>query len=152
MSAGHKTRLLAAVELLEAATPDEPQDHLGFAAYRELDAHLAAAAEHLVGHDPGRAAVMLGRCGISQRRRAELAEAEATQTRALTIKETAYGPDHSEVAITLTNLGIIQQQLGRLDEAIQATERALAIFTAAYGPNHPHTQQAQRNLDLLHSR
>ena len=93
----------------------------------------------------------LGRCGISQQMRADLSEAETTQTRALTIFEAAYGPNHPQVAITLTSLGNIQQQQGRIGEAIESTKRALAIFTAAYGPNHHHSQQAQRNLDKFRS-
>ena len=84
-----------------------------------------------------------------QRERGDLAGAEASQTRALAIKEAAYGPDHPEVALTLTNLGTVQQTLGRVPEARKSYARALNIFASRLGDEHPHTIQARRLLAEL---
>ena len=93
--------------------------------------------------------VTLGNLGIVQEMLGRLEEAEATQVRALTIKEDVYGPNHHEVAVTLGNLGIVQERLGRSGEAEATTRRAWQIFTDTLGPDHPNTQQAKQNLDQL---
>ena len=117
-------RLGLAVGLLDRVVPDDPQDHERLSEYAELTDHVLAVCEYLKATDPAGTATRLGNCGISQMIRADLAGAERTQTRALTIKEDTYGPDHPEVARTLGNLGIIQRQLGRYDEAEQTQTRA----------------------------
>ena len=79
-----------------------------------------------------------------QRQRGELEKAEASQTRALTIMEKAFGPDHPAVASTLTNLGSVQRDQHRFDEARGSYKRAAMIFAAKLGEQHPHTTWARR--------
>ena len=143
------SRLALAVELLDGAPPDDPQDLERLADYAELIDHVLAVCEYLEATDPAGTAARLGNCGISQLILADLTGAQSTQSRALAIKERTYGPSHPEVAATLGNLGIIQQQLGRFDEAEATQTRALSIFENSYGPYHPQVAVTLTNLGII---
>ena len=74
------------------------------------------------------------------------AEAEATDKRALTIRQRLLSPD----AIQLDNLGTLYRVQGRYAEAEPLLKRALTIHEKTLGPNHPDIAIDLNNLALLY--
>jgi tetratricopeptide (TPR) repeat protein len=124
--------------------------------YRMLEADLEAShdllqlaverAEASFGSDHPELASTLGNLGIVQLERGELAEADASQRRALAITIKAFGLDHPQVAVARTNLGSVQRHCGELAKAEASQRRALAIKERAYGPDHAEVAIALTNL------
>ncbi|HEV1286686.1 MAG TPA: tetratricopeptide repeat protein, partial [Bryobacteraceae bacterium] len=67
-------------------------------------------------------------------------DAEAAWRRALSIRESAYGPSTAEVAETLDHLGKLYLGQKRYPEASYCYERALFIRTKVHGENSADTQ------------
>ena len=122
-----------AISLLSEAFPTQLHQPATWPRCAQLLPHVLAAADHATSQpDAGAAAgSLLNRATEYLGRRAELGAARDAGTRALAIKEAAYGPDHPEVARTLGNLGVVLELLGELEAARAAQERALAITEAA---------------------
>jgi tetratricopeptide (TPR) repeat protein len=67
-------------------------------------------------------------------------DAEAARRRALSVRESAYGPSSIEVTGTLDNLGKLYFGQKRYPEASYCYERSLYIRTKAHGENSADTQ------------
>jgi len=141
----------AAVRGILELWPKRPEEHETWPTCQRLLAHALTAAQ--CSEDAGVAAEhtawLLGRIGVYQRIRAELAAARTLTERAIAIQETVYGPTHHEVASTLTNLGIVQQQLGELPAAEATLQRALRINEAVLGAEHLQVALTLVNLGVV---
>jgi tetratricopeptide (TPR) repeat protein len=76
-------------------------------------------------------------CAVQQKRPAE---AEAAIRRALSIRESAFGPSSGEVAATLDHLGKFYYDQKKYPEAAYCYERALYIRIKVNGETSPETQ------------
>jgi class 3 adenylate cyclase/tetratricopeptide (TPR) repeat protein len=80
---------------------------------------------------------LFSRAGRYLTERGRYAEAQALHTRALHVREGAYGPDHLDVATSLNDLAIAHWYQGQYAEAQPLNERALAIRERALASDHP---------------
>jgi tetratricopeptide (TPR) repeat protein len=137
-----------ALLLVATAFPDDPQDHERWPVCASLAAHVEAVVMHTETRSElaARRGVLLGDLGIYLGASGQYLAARATQVRALTIKEAAYGLNHLQVGGTLSNLGVVQHRLGDLQAARASLERALAIKVNTLGPNHPVLAMTLSNL------
>ncbi|MCA9686285.1 MAG: tetratricopeptide repeat protein, partial [Myxococcales bacterium] len=77
-----------------------------------------------------------------QKRAMQLAEAEATQRRAVALLEQLYGPDHPHLQAALDNLGEVLALRGDHQAAVDAYQRSLKIGELRFGPTHPELDYA----------
>ncbi|MFO0634811.1 MAG: protein kinase [Nannocystaceae bacterium] len=74
--------------------------------------------------------------GLRRARGCNFDEAQARFTRALQIREAAFGPEHPAVADTLANLAQVAKARGECETATGALRRALAIVEASAPEDH----------------
>jgi Tfp pilus assembly protein PilF len=123
--------------------------------YEASEAMLRDVVERIQAlHGPQNTMVanILDNLSSVQLERGDLANAEASTTRALDIKEKAYGRDHPQVAGTLSNLGNVQRARDKLANAEAHLARALAIDEKVYGPDSPEVARPLVNLALVQAR
>jgi tetratricopeptide (TPR) repeat protein len=138
----------AAVRLVLAGFPDQPDDVAAWPTAARLLPHALAVTDHAnaQGADSALVGQLLNRTAAYLRRRARFAQARALFERALAINQAVLGPEHPDVAASLDHLGDVLYALRELPTARQAHERALAIRVKQLGPDHPDTA---RTVDLL---
>jgi hypothetical protein len=130
----------AAVQLLEAAFPDDVSDHpTTWDDAERLLPHALSSAAHAEQLEVAgaEASWLLDQAGSYLQARGQYRQANDLLQQALAIGEAALGPDHPDVGTLRNNLGAVLQALGDLSGAREQYERALAISKAALGPDHP---------------
>ncbi|GEP45547.1 tetratricopeptide repeat protein [Brevifollis gellanilyticus] len=145
--------LTACLNILKATLPDPDWSQEGWQTWTLLSPHLQtiiAATEH-PEFQPIETSLtyVLNQFALWLRNRAQHAEAEPLQRRALKIDEASQGPDHPTVAIRLNNLAQVLQATNRANEAEQLMRRALKIDEALYGPTHTTVAVDLNNLATL---
>jgi Tfp pilus assembly protein PilF len=142
--------LPAVLGLLRADLPEEistaPQN---WPRWRQLLPHVLAATAYHDDTTPTASSAtswLLERAATYQHTHAQPATARPLMERALSIRETTYGPDHPEVASTLNNLAWALCELGEPATARPLLQRALDIRETTYGPDHPEVASALNNL------
>jgi tetratricopeptide (TPR) repeat protein len=141
----------AAVQLVCAALPTEPDDPAAWQAYARLLPHVLAATEHAeqLGAEPLATAGLLESAAYYLHERARYPDARRLYQRALSIREARLGPDHPDIAGSLHNLAIVLAAQGDLDHARRLHQRALSIREARLGPDHPDTASSLHNLAIV---
>lgn len=144
--------LAAAVRLLRAVMPEDPQLHsASWPLCGRLVAHIQAVDE-LGGATAGEARAMcwlMNQTGAYMRTRGDYAPAKRAYVRAAAISEQELGPDHLETADNLNDLAGLLRESGELAAARPLHERALAIRERVLGPDHPTTSNSLNNLGFL---
>jgi len=134
-------------ELMNAADAAEDED--------KAEKHLRTAIEVAEYHNPSSPyrSPYLGRSlhalGWLCYHRNDFAQAETHLLRAISIRESAFGPDHVELADSLSNLAAIYRAQGKDAEAESLLLRALTITETPLGPRrlvHPNLATILRNL------
>jgi tetratricopeptide (TPR) repeat protein len=137
-----------AVELLDAAFPNDSEDLSSWPICERLLPHVLAATAHAdrldgtnerVGGLLDRASRYLWRRGLYQ-------QAGPIAEQALTATVAAHGSGHQEVADRHDKLGQVLLALGDLESAKQEHEQALMIGEATLGPDHPIMATLHGNL------
>lgn len=82
--------------------------------------------------------------------RAEYAQAQECEEKALAIYRALFGDEHPSTAMILNNLAVTYEDRGRLKDAAALHQQALAIRRSTLGENHPDTAASLRNLALIH--
>ncbi len=138
----------AAVGLVRAAFPDEPEDVETWPTAARLLPHALAATDHAstLGADLTATSGLLHEAGRYLWGRAEHAQAKTLHQRALAIREAHLGPDHLGTAYSHANLATVLSDTGDLDGARMHHQRALAIYEASLGADHTHTATSLRSL------
>ncbi len=108
--------------------------------------HAAIAVAHVEDTAGTAEASRLIHLAAVERLAGDLAAAQASAERALSLYEAALGREHLRVATALSNLANIRHDLGALDEARALQERALAILVEILGAGHPDVAVALSNL------
>jgi tetratricopeptide (TPR) repeat protein len=147
-----KARAEAAIRLVQAALPDQPQEHINWPIMGMLLPHALAAAEAAkrLGAGLKTAATVLNQTALYHYARAAWAEAEPLYERAIAIGEKTLGPEHPDLATHLSNLARLYRATGRYAEAEPLYERAIAIDEKALGPEHPGLATDFNNLAGLY--
>lgn len=141
---------LAALRMVNAALPGEPQDVRTWPTYRVLQPHAARVTDWAARFDnPEPTSQILSGLGGYLDSRAEHHSAEPLFRLALEIDEASYGPDHPKVAGRLNNLAGVLMATDRLFEAEPLFRRALEIDKVSYGTDHPEVATVMNNLALL---
>jgi len=114
--------------------------------------HARAAATVIISWDVkleagGR---LLNQAAAYLRHRAQYAEAERLNKRALEIAENLFSPDHPQVPTRLNNLAMLYMDQGKHAQAEPLLHRALEIVKRAPAPDHAHLADALNNLAGLH--
>ena len=92
---------------------------------------------------------LLYRMGWYMQERAHYADAEPFLKRALSTRESLFGPEHPDVANTLTQLARLYRSQGRYAQAERSCRRTLAIREQVLGPEHPDTADTLDHLAQL---
>jgi tetratricopeptide (TPR) repeat protein len=134
---GRRTYVDRAVCALDSAFPE-----VSFATWsrcERLVPHVVSMAQWLAEYDVHSGAVgrLFSRAGHYLSERGRYAEAQALHTRALHVREGAFGPDHLDVATSLNDLAIVHWYQDQYTEAQALNERALAIRECALASDHP---------------
>jgi tetratricopeptide (TPR) repeat protein len=146
--AGERAWAQAAVDLLEAAFPNDSWEVSSWPGCELLLPHLLAVAGHgeRLGIAGEAVSWLLDRASTYLRERGQYRQARPLAERGLTIAEAAAGPDDPQVAWRCDTLGRVLRELGDLPGARDQFERALAIGEAALGPDHPDMATWRGNL------
>jgi tetratricopeptide (TPR) repeat protein len=128
-----------AVELTDAAFPEDSWKVARWPTCQRLLPHVLAATEHaqrleVAGQEAGR---LLDRTSTYLRERGQYSEAKHLAERALAVTEQALGPDHADVCYRHDELGRVLQALGDYQGTRQHYQQALEIGEATLGPDHP---------------
>ena len=123
----------AAVEIVNAALPEEARDVRTWPTYDRLVPHALIAAGHAdrLQVSLGPAQRLLDRVASNLGGRARYRESKDLFERALAMAEAAFGHNGTEVAGTANNLGFVLRDMGDLAGAKVHFERALAIGETA---------------------
>ena len=142
----------AAVRLLHAVMPEEPQLHPAlWPLCARLVAHVQIADE-LGGagtEEPAAMGALMDRIGAYLRCRGDFDRARPAYERALSIHESVHGADHPITADSLSALAGLLRERGELAAARPLQERALAIRERTLGPDHVETSNSLNNLGFL---
>ncbi len=142
----------AAIRLLRAAYPDEPEHHPErWPLCERLLPHVLVGAK-LTGDpvpEPLALGWLLDRAGCYLCARGELGLAAELLERALVLRERHGEGDDCEVAQSLNNLGVLLMSRGQLAAARSRLERALTIRERLLGPEHPDTASSLNSLAFL---
>jgi tetratricopeptide (TPR) repeat protein len=130
----------AAVDLLEAGFPTQPEEVANWPTFQRLLPHALAAAEHAerLGVASRQTGWLLSWAAGYLRGRGQPRQARPIAERALAVTEAALPPDDPDVAERHDELGRSLLMLGDLEGARAEVQRALAIDEIAYGPDHPY--------------
>jgi tetratricopeptide (TPR) repeat protein len=105
---------------------------------------------------PGSAAPFLGErlhaLGSLCSQRNDFKEAETHFLRAISIRESTFGPDNAELVNSLNNLSETNHAQGNYAEAESLLQRSLAILEKALGPEHPNVAASLGNYAALLSK
>jgi tetratricopeptide (TPR) repeat protein len=128
-----------AVELLNAAFPEDSEEVARWPTCQQLLPHVLAATGHaerleMAGQDAGG---LLDRTSTYLRERGQYADAKPLAKRALAVTEQALGPHHAEVCERHNELGRVLRALGDYPGARHHYQQALEIGEATLGPDHP---------------
>jgi tetratricopeptide (TPR) repeat protein/transcriptional regulator with XRE-family HTH domain len=147
-----RTWLTAAVRLLRAVMPEDPQlSPATWPLCGRLVAHVQTVDE-LGGATTGESRAMgwlMNQIGAYMRCRGDYEPAKRAYLRALAIAERALGPQHVETADHLNDLAGLLRERGELAAAKPLHERSLAIRERTLGPDHPATSNSLNNLGFL---
>lgn len=137
-----------AMQLVESALPDDPNNVAAWPIFSDLTSHVDIAAQHCEAEVVGLeiAVDCLNQTARYLNRRADYKSSRSYLERAIRLAERQFGPHHPSVAVCLNNLGLVHQALERLDDARTAFERALQIDEDAFGPNHLDVARDAHNL------
>jgi tetratricopeptide (TPR) repeat protein len=128
-----RVMVLAAVELLRAAFPNDSWEPASWAACETLLPHVLGVADHAqrlaVGAE--QTGWLLDRASTYLRERGQYRQALPLATRAVNLTEVAFGPQHLDVARRRDTLARAMQALGRFAEARDQYENLLQIGDAA---------------------
>jgi tetratricopeptide (TPR) repeat protein/transcriptional regulator with XRE-family HTH domain len=142
----------AAVRLLHAVMPEEPQLHPAlWPLCARLVVHVQVADElGGAGTEESEAmGALMNRIGAYLRSRGDFDRAKRAYERALSIRESVLGADHPVAADSLSDLAGLLRERGELAAARPLHERALAIRERTLGPDHVETSNSLNNLGFL---
>ncbi len=150
-------RLEEAILSAEAARADETlarawTERVGVAALRrqtqdaERWARFARAALDRARAGDELEAGYLNNLGVLAWAKGDWEGAIDAHTRALVVRQRAFGPDHPVLARSLSNLGIALKAAGRLPEAIDRYKEAQALEERVLDPSHPAVAETLNNL------
>jgi tetratricopeptide (TPR) repeat protein len=140
-----------AVQLIDAAFPEDSREVARWPTCQQLLPHLLAATEHaerlqVAGEQTGDS---LQRASQYLRARGQPRQARPLAERALTLAQQALEPDDPTVGGRHDELGRALREAGDYPAARQQLEQALAIHTIAYGPDDNRVGTAHSNLGLV---
>jgi tetratricopeptide (TPR) repeat protein len=137
-----------AVQLLDAAFPEDSRAPETWPACQRLLPHLVAVTENAEPLDVAGVATarMLHRASTYLRGRGQPSDARLLAERALTITQQALGPDHPTMGDRHDELGRALRELGDYQAARRQLEHALTIHKTAYGPDS--TEVGYRHNEL----
>jgi tetratricopeptide (TPR) repeat protein len=137
-----------AVQLLDAAFPNDSEELSSWPICERLLPHVLAATEHAKQLDRTNERVggLLDRASRYLWRRGRYQQARPIAEQALSATFAAHGSGHQEVADRHDKLGQVLLALGDLESAKQEHEQALMIGEAALGPDHPIMATLHGNL------
>jgi tetratricopeptide (TPR) repeat protein len=95
-------------------------------------------------------ATLLVNLGAIQQQQGNYSAAEPLFQRALSIRETSFGPDHTDLASIISNLAVAKQLQHNLPKAELLYRRALRIWEKAPGTLSPDFAQTLENLGGLY--
>jgi len=135
-----------ATRQLDAALPD-PQDPLGWPAWRMLLPHIDALASHTPPEaDTGTTALLLNTAGVFLIDQGQPARAAEYLQRALAGYSRALGEDHPDSLASCNNLAGAYRASGDVGRAIPLFEQTLADRLRALGEDHPDSLASRNNL------
>jgi tetratricopeptide (TPR) repeat protein len=140
-----------ALELLDAAFPEDSSEVARWPTCQRLLPHLLAVTEHaerlaIAGEQIGE---LLSRASLYLRSRGQPPQARPLAERALTLTLQALEPDHPTVGDRHAELGRVLRDAGDYPAAHQQLEQALAIHITAYGKNDSKVGYRHSNLGLV---
>jgi tetratricopeptide (TPR) repeat protein len=142
---------LAAIDLVTAAFPSDPEDVSTWPECERLVTHARTALRHLesLGTIYYDGSGLRNRIGLYLFHRGQLDEARVVLERGLAIAELALDPDSPEIATRLANLAAVLLAQTRLDAARELLERAVAIEEKVLDPSHPQLAIDLSNLGVV---
>jgi tetratricopeptide (TPR) repeat protein len=140
-----------AVELIDAAFPQDSWELARWPTCQRLFPHLLAVTEHAERLKVASEVTggLLNRASRYLRSRGLPHQARPLAERALTLTQRALGPDHPAVGNRHDELGRVLREVGDYQAARTHLERALAIDTTAYGPDDRVVGSRHNELGLL---
>jgi tetratricopeptide (TPR) repeat protein/transcriptional regulator with XRE-family HTH domain len=138
----------AAVRLLHAGFPEQPQDRARWRVCARLLPHVHAVSG-FAASGPVEAAVLgsvLDRAGAYLRARTDYEAALEFCESALAVRERSVGEGHPDTAVALHQLGHLRMERGQLDLAKALHERALGIRERVLGGDHPRSAETLNSL------
>jgi tetratricopeptide (TPR) repeat protein len=140
-----------AVELLDAAFPQESSELASWPTCQRLLPHLLTVTQHaerlaVAGEQIGD---LLSRASRYLRVRGQSRQARPLAERALTLTQQALGPDHPTMGDRHDELGRVLREAGDYPAGRQQLEQALAIHTTAFGPGDSNVGYRHNELGLV---
>jgi tetratricopeptide (TPR) repeat protein len=140
-----------AVELINAAFPQDSEEVARWPTCQQLLPHALAATEHaerlgVAGEQTGD---LLQRTSRYLRALGQPRQARPLAERALTLAQQALGPDDPTVGDRHDELGRVLREAGDYPAARQQLEQALAIHTTAYGPDDSRVATRHNELGFV---
>jgi transcriptional regulator with XRE-family HTH domain/tetratricopeptide (TPR) repeat protein len=149
-AAPRDTSLAAAIRLLRAAFPDQPDEPGRWPLCARLLPHVRATERLADGTVEARGlGWLLNRVGVYLWVRGEYALARPVHERAHAVRERVLGPDHPDTAEGLNDLAALLGDQGDLAAAQVLLERAVAVRDRVLGPNHLDTAVSLNNLAMV---
>lgn len=138
----------AAVALMRAGFPYDPDDPATWAPSGAVLSHALAAAGHADENakDLEDTRWLLHATARYLQTRAEFERSRAGYMRAARLAEAVLGPDDPELATYLNDLGRVLQEMRYVAGARAAYEQALAIDEKSFGPDHQNVARDIGNL------
>jgi tetratricopeptide (TPR) repeat protein len=140
-----------AVELINAAFPEDSWEVARWPTCQQLLPHLLAVAEHAerlaVAHE--QTGALLQRASRYLRARGQPRQARPLAERALTLTQQVLGPEQPTVGDRHDELGRALRDAGDYQAARQHLEQALAIQTTAYGADDSRVGNRHNELGLV---
>jgi tetratricopeptide (TPR) repeat protein len=140
-----------AVELLDAAFPEDSGEVAQWPTCQQLLPHALAVAEHAerLAVAGERIGGLLSRASRYLRARGQPRQARPLAERAMTLTEQALGPDHPTLGDRHDELGRALRDAGDYQAAREQLERALAIHMTSYGPDDNRVGYRHNELGLV---
>ena len=140
-----------AVELIDAAFPEDSAEVTRWPSGQRLLPHLLAVTEHAERLKVASEVTggLLDRASQYLRSRGQFQQARPLAERALTLAQQALEPDDPTVGDRHDELGRVLREAGGYQAARHHLEWALAIYQAAYGPDDSRTATPHNELGLV---
>ena len=140
------------MQLVDAALPAEPWEHINWSAVRTCLPHALTAVETAVRLGVGMAAAsrVLHQTGLYHWARAAHADAGPLLSKAVEVGEICFDPDDPYLAEVLEGLAIFYRDNARYAEAEPLYKRAIAIGETSYGLKHPIVARRLNHLAVLY--